>query len=157
MKPGALRTFGAQLRALRVAAGFTQEELAKIRRPVGACGQRARARRTTTAARRHGPRPGWALDTAANERTISSLPIALTGMLGRDGDVRTLRQWLRDPSARLITLVGPGGVGKTARQWPTGPHAACAKRLSARDRVVSAPVTGRAPMRPAAMRRSIRC
>ena len=26
---------------------------------------------------------------------------------------RTLRQWLADPAARLITLIGPGGVGKT--------------------------------------------
>jgi predicted ATPase len=52
-------------------------------------------------------------DTAASELTTSSLPIALTGLLGRDDDVGTLRQWLRDAGARLITLVGAGGVGKT--------------------------------------------
>ena len=28
-------------------------------------------------------------------------------------DVQTLRHWLADPAARLITLIGPGGVGKT--------------------------------------------
>ena len=37
----------------------------------------------------------------------------LTVLLGRDADVQTLRQWLADPAARLITLTGPGGVGKT--------------------------------------------
>ena len=28
-------------------------------------------------------------------------------------DMQTLRRWLADPAARLITLIGPGGVGKT--------------------------------------------
>src|SRR5829696_1966295 len=37
----------------------------------------------------------------------------LTALLGRDADVETLRRWLADPASRLITLVGPGGVGKT--------------------------------------------
>jgi predicted ATPase len=42
------------------------------------------------------------------------LPLPLTALIGRDTDVERLRQWLADPnSARLITLVGPGGVGKT--------------------------------------------
>ena len=27
--------------------------------------------------------------------------------------METLRHWLADPAARLITLIGPGGVGKT--------------------------------------------
>jgi len=27
--------------------------------------------------------------------------------------VQRLRRWLSDPAARLITLIGPGGVGKT--------------------------------------------
>jgi predicted ATPase len=42
-----------------------------------------------------------------------SLPLALTALLGRDAEVQALRHWLADPVARLITLVGPGGVGKT--------------------------------------------
>ena len=42
-----------------------------------------------------------------------SLPLALTVLLGRDADVQTLRRWLADHVARLITLTGPGGAGKT--------------------------------------------
>jgi len=42
-----------------------------------------------------------------------SLPLALTVFLGRDADLQTLRTWLADPTARLITLTGPGGTGKT--------------------------------------------
>ena len=42
-----------------------------------------------------------------------SLPLALTRLVGRDEDVKALRQWLADSSARLITLTGPGGAGKT--------------------------------------------
>ena len=132
MTSRAPRTFGAQLRALRVAAGFTQEELATIaglsvhavsalergerRRPhvdtvralVGALDLTGPTRDALVLSAR-----ASAHDTAANELTTSSLPIALTGLLGRDDDVRTLKEWLCDPGVRLITLVGPGGVGKT--------------------------------------------
>ena len=41
------------------------------------------------------------------------MPLALTALLGRDADLETLGQWLADPTARLITLTGPGGAGKT--------------------------------------------
>jgi predicted ATPase len=37
----------------------------------------------------------------------------LTALVGRETDVQRLRQWIADPAGRLITLVGPGGVGKT--------------------------------------------
>jgi predicted ATPase len=51
--------------------------------------------------------------TVVDELTRVSLPLPLTVLLGRDADVKTLRHLLADPAARLITLVGPGGVGKT--------------------------------------------
>src|SRR6185503_8977087 len=41
------------------------------------------------------------------------LPLPSTALVGREADVQILRQWLADPSVRLITLTGPGGVGKT--------------------------------------------
>ena len=57
--------------------------------------------------------PGCLLGGAAVELTGGSLPVALTALLGRDADMQTLRQWLANPAARLITLTGPGGAGKT--------------------------------------------
>ncbi len=51
----------------------------------------------------HGPRaPG--LDT---------LPAPLTTFVGRAHEVEAVRARLRDPETRLLTLIGPGGVGKT--------------------------------------------
>ena len=41
------------------------------------------------------------------------LPLATTALLGRDDDLHTLRPWLDDSDVRLMTLTGPGGVGKT--------------------------------------------
>src|SRR5213075_982963 len=37
----------------------------------------------------------------------------LTALIGREADVEVLRRWLADQAARLITLTGPGGAGKT--------------------------------------------
>ena len=51
--------------------------------------------------------------TAVDELSGVSLPLPLTVLLGGDTDVQTLQQWLADPAARLITLIGPGGAGKT--------------------------------------------
>jgi predicted ATPase/DNA-binding XRE family transcriptional regulator len=132
MKLGASGSFGAQLKALREAAGYTQEELATIagvsvhavsalerghrRRPHGETLRALSTALDLTGASRDAfvvsARPP-ALDRAVDELTGVSLPLALTALLGRDADVATLRQWLADSAARLITLTGPGGVGKT--------------------------------------------
>src|SRR5262245_4031065 len=132
MKLGAPGSFGAQLRALREAAGFTQEELATIaglsvhavsalergerRRPhVDTVRALSAALDLTGVARDalFGSARAPIQDAAVDELSRASLPVALTTLLGRDHDVEILRGWLADRSVRLITLVGPGGVGKT--------------------------------------------
>jgi predicted ATPase/DNA-binding XRE family transcriptional regulator len=132
MKTVAPGSFGAYLKALRATAGFTQEELAtraglsvhavsalergERRRPhmetvrvlASALDLKDVARDALVKAAR-----AQADNSAFDELSSFPLPVALTALLGRDADVQTLRQWLDDPRARLITIVGPGGVGKT--------------------------------------------
>jgi len=131
VKLGTQRSFGAQLKALREGAGFTQEELATISglsvHAVSALerGERRRPHLDTVRAL------SAALDLTAETRDALlerarpphhdatdelsgvALPLPLTPLLGRDADVQTLRQWLADSAVRLITLTGPGGAGKT--------------------------------------------
>ena len=131
MKPGAPGSFGAHLKSLREAAGFTQEELATIAglsvHAVSALerGERKRPHVETVRALSAAlDLTGAARDAllgraraqhavAVDEFSHVTLPAPLTPLLGRDGDVQMLRAWLVDPAARLMTLVGPGGVGKT--------------------------------------------
>jgi len=132
MKPGAPGSFGAHLKALREAAGFTQEELATIaglsvhavsalergerRRPHVETVRALSAALDLTGATRDvllGSARAPAHATAVEELSGVSLPLPLTVLLGRETDVQTLQDWLADPAARLITLIGPGGVGKT--------------------------------------------
>ena len=132
MKPAAPGSFGARIRALREAAGFTQEELATMaglsvhavsalergerRRPhvetvraLSAALDLDAAARDTLVASARAPAPA----AAADELGGASLPLPPTALLGREADVTTLRTWLADSAARLITLIGPGGAGKT--------------------------------------------
>jgi predicted ATPase/DNA-binding XRE family transcriptional regulator len=124
--------FGAQLKSLREAAGFTQEELATIaglsvhaisalergerRRPhvetVRALSAALDLTGTTRDALIGSARPP-ARDDPEHQLRDVALPLALTVFVGRDADVETLRHWLADPTIRLITLTGPGGAGKT--------------------------------------------
>lgn len=43
----------------------------------------------------------------------SNLPAAVTGFVGRENELAQLRQMLASPEIRLVTILGPGGVGKT--------------------------------------------
>jgi transcriptional regulator with XRE-family HTH domain len=132
MKRGAPGSFGAQLKSLREAAGFTQEELATIAglsvHGVSALerGERRRphvetVRALSAALDLSGPTReaflasarALAHRTAVDKLSRVSLPLPLTALLGRDTDVKALQDLLTDPAARLITLIGPGGVGKT--------------------------------------------
>jgi len=121
---------------LRVTAGFTQEELAtnaglsvhavsalergERRRPhmetvralAAALGLKEAARDALVkTARAHEDEPAF------DELGGSPLPVALTALLGRDADLQILRQWLDDPFARLITIVGAGGVERPGSRW----------------------------------------
>ena len=132
MRTRAPGSFGAQLKALREAAGYTQEELATIaglsvhgvsalergerRRPqvdtvraLAAALDLSGPTRDALLASSRPPTPAPAVE----ELSHVSLPVPLTALLGRDTDLKALRDLLADPAARLITLVGPGGVGKT--------------------------------------------
>ena len=119
-------------KSLRETAGFTQEELATIAglsvHAVSALerGERRRPHVETVRALSAAlDLPGATRDglvasarapahaTAVNEPNRVSLPLPLTALLGREADVQTLQHWLADPTARLITLTGPGGAGKT--------------------------------------------
>jgi non-specific serine/threonine protein kinase len=131
---GALRApaaaFGALLRAHRREAGLTQEALAERAglsrrglqhleageaRPYPATlealaaalelapGDRARLRAALPASP---PPPGAGGGPA-------DLPRPLTSFVGRERELAAVRGRLLDPGVRLVTLTGPGGVGKT--------------------------------------------
>lgn len=44
---------------------------------------------------------------------IEKLPVAYTATIGREGDIERLRALLRQGDSRVISLIGPGGVGKS--------------------------------------------
>ena len=44
---------------------------------------------------------------------IPALPFPRNTFIGRDAEISTLRQLLTNPGVPLVTIIGPGGVGKT--------------------------------------------
>ena len=133
MSRGTEAPFGARLRRLREAAGLTQEELAskagltargisdlergKRRRPypntvrslaeaLGLSGDERAA--LVAAVPRQG---GIAATTAISGAT--ALPVSPTRLVGREQDLQEITELLGGSETRLLTLTGPGGIGKT--------------------------------------------
>ena len=52
-------------------------------------------------------------DVAASAAGAEHLPVPYTQAVGREQDVATLLEWLADDMQRVVTLVGPGGIGKS--------------------------------------------
>ena len=42
-----------------------------------------------------------------------NLPAPTTSFVGRERELARIERWLAEPTSRLLTIVGPGGVGKT--------------------------------------------
>jgi hypothetical protein len=56
---------------------------------------------------------GRARDAPKTSAGFQHLPRQLTPFVGREKELAALGQLLADPTCRLLTLVGPGGIGKT--------------------------------------------
>jgi predicted ATPase/DNA-binding SARP family transcriptional activator len=71
------------------------------------------------------------------------LPRPLTTLVGREKELERLRGLLDDPACRLVTLVGPGGIGKTR----LAVEVAATRRGRHRDGVVFVTFAGTGPVR----------
>jgi predicted ATPase/DNA-binding XRE family transcriptional regulator len=145
--------FGEEVRRLRLGAGLSQADLAEragiseravsdIERGLRATVYAATARSLAdalavaadqrrefllAAAGQRSARVGAAtMGQPAPRRYRAMLPVPLTALLGRGADLVAFDQMLTNDGVRLVTLIGPGGVGKTrlaievALRWREG-------------------------------------
>jgi predicted ATPase/DNA-binding SARP family transcriptional activator len=88
--------------------------------------------------------PGSGAGTTGEGPGAPVAPGPLTSLIGREGDLARLHALLDDPACRLVTLVGPGGIGKTRLALEAG----ATRRGRHRDGVVTVSFAGTSPARP---------
>ncbi|MDQ6907438.1 MAG: tetratricopeptide repeat protein [Chloroflexota bacterium] len=136
-------SFGALLRHLRLAVGLTQEALAEraqlsvrgikylehdgrepygdtVRRLAEALGLDADTRASFELAARSGA--AAAVRNRHRGSDSPGLPRPPYGLIGREVTIAAVRELLGSDAARLVTLTGPGGVGKTALALHVAPE-----------------------------------
>ncbi|HEV3312716.1 MAG TPA: helix-turn-helix domain-containing protein [Chloroflexota bacterium] len=125
IKPAALHAFGPMLKRFRREVGMSQVELAsaagfsmvyismlergKRKPPATTIDMLAEALALPAADRAR------LTETIAGSRraTPAGLPASVTSFVGREVEVALVSEMFRNPGTRLVTLLGPGGVGKT--------------------------------------------
>jgi predicted ATPase/DNA-binding XRE family transcriptional regulator len=127
MEHDSLQTFGELLTHLRKRAQLTQAELARAvgysREQIVRLEKNQRVPDRAVVAATFIPAldlddvPELAqrlLELAGHTRQPrSNLPAQLTSFIGREAELSAVRGYLLDPDKRLITLIGPPGIGKT--------------------------------------------
>jgi predicted ATPase/DNA-binding SARP family transcriptional activator len=59
------------------------------------------------------PVPAGELRLSVVSRPVQALPVPPTPFIGREIELQKITELLSQPSCRLVTLTGPGGIGKT--------------------------------------------
>lgn len=136
---GQQERFGDRLRLYREAAGYSQEQLAELTglssNAIGALergerkrpypdtirrlsdalglGDEARSQFVAASRARGESAPAPPSDPNPQPRGLGELPGEPTPLIGRERESEVIRHLFEQSDGRLLTLTGPGGVGKT--------------------------------------------